>query len=190
MEGLMHQITSIPVTTPDGNLIGKAVLEVDEGGNVRAHMTLDSALGRELMKMMEVGVVEGLSFGPVIMPAMKAPGRRVEGVEGVPIRLPANLPPEHIPSNTGWDNEEVVGNGRLGADEIESRFGFHKASIEGPNATVPKHTEARKSFKAFARWLDKHSRPGREKDLAMVRLEEASMWFHKAIAKEAPIGED
>lgn len=75
----------------------------------------------------------------------------------------------------------------LGKDEIESRFGFHKATIEGPDATAEKHAMLRRHFKAFANTLDDLIDDSREKALMWTALEEASMWSHKAIAKNAPI---
>jgi hypothetical protein len=75
----------------------------------------------------------------------------------------------------------------LGKDEIESRFGFHKATIEGPDATAEKHAMLRRHFKAFANTLDDLIDDSREKALMWTDLEEASMWSHKAIAKNAPI---
>lgn len=76
----------------------------------------------------------------------------------------------------------------LGKDEIENRFGFHKASIEGENATLPKHRDLRLAFRAFAEFMDGHLPDGRAKVLAFTELETASMWAHKAIAETAPIG--
>jgi hypothetical protein len=79
----------------------------------------------------------------------------------------------------------------LGKEEIEHRFGFHKASIEGEDATLPRHREVRLNFRQFAEYLDVLVRDGREKSLMMTELESASMWAHKAIAKNAPlIGEE
>ena len=75
----------------------------------------------------------------------------------------------------------------LGADEIENRFGFHKGTIEGPNATAPRHAELRVNFKSFANHLDHVLPPGRAKSLALTELEAASMWAHKAIAETAPV---
>lgn len=75
----------------------------------------------------------------------------------------------------------------FGTEEIENRFGFHKATIEGPNATAPQHKELREEFKQFATILDAYLTKGRAKSLAMTALEEASMWSHKAIAEEAPV---
>lgn len=78
----------------------------------------------------------------------------------------------------------------LGYDEIENRFGFHKATIEGADATKPAHSHLRRAFKAYAHELDETLPDSREKDLAMTALEEASMWSHKAIAKNAPLEDD
>lgn len=38
----------------------------------------------------------------------------------------------------------------VGAEEIENRFGFHNATIEGDGATKPKHADIRVAFKDFA----------------------------------------
>lgn len=72
-------------------------------------------------------------------------------------------------------------------DEIEHRFGFHKATVEGPNATLPKHTETRLKFREFAEWLSENLPDGRAKSVAFTELENASMWSHKAIAEIAPV---
>lgn len=75
----------------------------------------------------------------------------------------------------------------LGDDEIENRFGFHKGTIEGPNATAPRHADLRESFKSFATMLDDHVPDGRAKSVMFTELENASMWAHKAIAETAPV---
>lgn len=75
----------------------------------------------------------------------------------------------------------------LGSEEIENRFGFHKATIEGENATLPKHTETRLLFREFAERLDKIMPEGRAKNVMWTNLEDASMWAHKAIAEKAPV---
>lgn len=74
----------------------------------------------------------------------------------------------------------------FGKDEIEHRFGFHKATVEGENATLPKHVRTRLKFRAFAEWLDEELPSGRAKSVAFTELENASMWCHKAIAELAP----
>jgi hypothetical protein len=73
--------------------------------------------------------------------------------------------------------------------EIENRFGFHKASIEGEDASKALHGRLRTSFKSFAAYLNEELKGGgpREAALAMTHLEEASMWAHKAIAYRDPI---
>lgn len=75
----------------------------------------------------------------------------------------------------------------LGIDEIKNRFGFHRGTIEGPNATTPRHANLREQFVLFARMLDEVLPDGRAKSLAMTELENASMWAHKAIAEQAPL---
>lgn len=71
--------------------------------------------------------------------------------------------------------------------EIEHRFGNHKATIEGSNATLPKHQELREIYKRIAAELDSCLPDCRNKSLALTALEEASMWSHKAIAGTAPL---
>lgn len=75
----------------------------------------------------------------------------------------------------------------LGREEIEHRFGFHKATIEGVNATLPNHVALRKLFKDFANRLDEILDDGRAKSIAMERLEDTSMWAHKSVANNAPL---
>lgn len=75
----------------------------------------------------------------------------------------------------------------LGVDEIENRFGFHKATIEGDNASLPKHRDTRLKFREFAEFLDTVLPDGRAKSVAFTELENASMWAHKAIAETAPL---
>lgn len=75
----------------------------------------------------------------------------------------------------------------LGLEEIRNRFGFHKGTVEGPNATAPRHADLRAQFVAFAAMLDEVLPDGRAKDLALTELENASMWGHKAVAEQAPL---
>lgn len=74
----------------------------------------------------------------------------------------------------------------LGPEEINHRFGFHKATIEGENATLPRHRDTRLLFREFAEALDRMLPDGRAKSVAFTELENASMWSHKAIAELAP----
>lgn len=75
----------------------------------------------------------------------------------------------------------------MSQQEIENRFGFHKATIEGPDATLPLHRDVRLAFREFAEYLDEVLPPGRAKGIAFTELESASMWAHKAIAETAPL---
>ena len=75
----------------------------------------------------------------------------------------------------------------IGKDEIEHRFGFHKATVEGENATLPKHRDTRLRFREFAAFLDEVLPEGRAKAVAFTELENASMWAHKAVAETAPV---
>lgn len=75
----------------------------------------------------------------------------------------------------------------IGTNEIEHRFGFHKATLEGDNATLPRHRDTRIAFKKFAELLDSRLPDSREKSLVFTALQEASMWSHCAIAMDAPL---
>jgi len=74
----------------------------------------------------------------------------------------------------------------LGPEQIEHRFGFHKATVEGDNATLPRHRDTRLMYREFAEWLDELLPDSREKSLVFTALQEASMWSHCAIAMDAP----
>lgn len=78
----------------------------------------------------------------------------------------------------------------MSPEEIEHRFGFHKATIEGPNATLPKHRDVRILFREFAEEIDAILPDGRAKSVAFTELENASMWAHKSIAELAPVIEE
>jgi len=75
----------------------------------------------------------------------------------------------------------------LGHLEIERRFGYHKATIEGEEATLPRHVEIRVLFRKFAERLDSLTPPGRTKAVMFTELENASMWAHKSVAETAPV---
>lgn len=75
----------------------------------------------------------------------------------------------------------------MNSEEIEHRFGFHKATVEGENATLPKHRDLRVAFREFAEMLENVLPGGRAKSIAFTELENASMWSHKAIAELAPV---
>lgn len=78
-------------------------------------------------------------------------------------------------------------NTSFGPAENEHRFGFHKATVEGDNATLPVHRATRLLFRQLADQLDAIIPPGRAKSAAWTILEDASMWIHKAIAEQAPV---
>lgn len=80
----------------------------------------------------------------------------------------------------------MADNTTLGREEIEHRFGYHKATIEGPEATMDQHRYVRLLFREFAENLDRRLPAGRAKSVAFTELESASMWVHKAIAEQAP----
>lgn len=75
----------------------------------------------------------------------------------------------------------------IGPDDIENRFGFHKATVEGDNATLPTHRDIRLRFREFAEFLDGVLPDGRAKSVTFTELETASMWAHKSVAETAPL---
>lgn len=83
-----------------------------------------------------------------------------------------------------------MSNESVGRDEIQHRFGFHAATVEGPNATVPVHRDIRLLFIELAEHLDHLVPPGRGKETAMTNLQGTAMWFHWAIAEQAPLVTD
>jgi hypothetical protein len=80
-----------------------------------------------------------------------------------------------------------VSNESIGRQEIENRFGFHKGTIEGPNATAPVHADVRRLFVELGEHLDHLVPDGRGKAAAFAQLQTASMWFHWSIAEQAPV---
>lgn len=78
----------------------------------------------------------------------------------------------------------------LGKEEIKSRFGFHRAAIEGQHAMAMEHSYIRSLYCEFAEKLDRLIPDGRNKDLMFTNLEDASMRTHKAIAEPLPLIEE
>lgn len=72
----------------------------------------------------------------------------------------------------------------LNEEEIEKRFGFHKAAIEKGVDLGEAHVNLRTYLKLVAAQLDGDLPDGRNKSLALTALEEASMWSHKALAND------
>lgn len=75
----------------------------------------------------------------------------------------------------------------VGHREINHRFGCHKATFEGENATIPTHAQTRVNFRIFAETMDALLPAGRAKSVFFTELESASMWAHKAINEEEPL---
>lgn len=105
----------------------------------------------------------------------------------IPKQSIVNPEPLSVASGAAQLDLERRSRASLGAEEIENRFGFHKATIEGANATLPVHRDVRILFRRFAEALDEQLVDGRAKDLFWTHLETASMWAHKAIAEQAPV---
>lgn len=194
-----HEIRGVPVTMPGSNrVVGKALIEND-GNGIKVHITLEDEMAIQLVKSIRAGVIEGLSMGSIITPAIEKTDVTSERPTETPLRRPPNhsllegraqydnplglMPPNYYRKKAGLPESHV----RIGPREIQNRFGFHKATIEGPNATATAHRCIRVEFENFANFLDSLVPEGREKDLAYDRLEEASMWFHKAVAKSSPL---
>lgn len=65
-------------------------------------------------------------------------------------------------------------------EELDSRFDYH-----APDSTrVLEHERIRNECKQFAAWFDIKLPEGREKALAMTRLEEVMFWANAAIARQ------
>lgn len=71
----------------------------------------------------------------------------------------------------------------FGKDAIRNRFGQHESN----GVTVLKHNRVRESFIMLAEFLDELIPDGDAKDLAFVRLQEASMWSNFAVAENRPL---
>jgi hypothetical protein len=84
-----------------------------------------------------------------------------------------------------WRTTDVLDN-----NEIENRFGFHKAAIEGPESATEIHKNLRIAFKEFAavlvQMLPADASAKRYRNLAYDDLERSSMWAHKAVAQMMP----
>ncbi|TDZ91159.1 DUF7681 family protein [Mycobacteroides salmoniphilum] len=64
--------------------------------------------------------------------------------------------------------------------DIDHRFAFHAATTEEKRA---EHGSVREACKELAHKLDRDLPPGREKALAVTKLEEAMFWANAAIAR-------
>lgn len=95
--------------------------------------------------------------------------------------------PQGTPLPEGVEATQWVVETLLSQDDIQERFGFHKATIEGPNASLEVHKDLRFAFAQFSDYLNNRLGKSRYAALAQTALEEASMWSHKAIAASDPI---
>lgn len=68
--------------------------------------------------------------------------------------------------------------GQVTDDELEKRFGYHRATPE----TIDKHQDIRGNFLSLAKMLNELLPEGREKSLAFTTLQEAAMWSNAAVA--------
>ena len=68
----------------------------------------------------------------------------------------------------------------MARDEIAHRFAFHAATTAEKKA---EHGSCRELFADTAQRLDEHLPEGREKALALTKLEEAMFWSNAAIAR-------
>lgn len=64
--------------------------------------------------------------------------------------------------------------------DLEHRFAFHAAPTEEKRNL---HTSMRQACYEVARTIDEKAPDGREKSLAITKLEEAMMWANAAVAR-------
>lgn len=68
----------------------------------------------------------------------------------------------------------------MSPDDIEHRFAFHTAPTEEKRDA---HTSVRQNCKALADFLNETLPEGREKSLAITKLEEVMFWGNAALAR-------
>lgn len=69
-------------------------------------------------------------------------------------------------------------------EDIEHRFKFHAASRQ---EKADEHTSARQACRDAADRLNELCPEGREKSLAVTKLEEAMFWANAAIARDVEV---
>ena len=67
----------------------------------------------------------------------------------------------------------------FGGDEIENRFNYHPPSPGG----VERHGELSAVYENLAHVIDRICPGGREKSLAMTKLEESKFWASASVAR-------
>lgn len=75
----------------------------------------------------------------------------------------------------------------MDAGELENRFIFHPALDRG---TQCRHEAIRETFLGVAEELNESLPEGREKALAITKLEEGMFWANAAIARANPVEKD
>lgn len=68
----------------------------------------------------------------------------------------------------------------MDANDLANRFAFHAATTEEKRNA---HTSVRENCKVLADFLNDKLPEGREKSLAITRLEEVMMWGNAALAR-------
>lgn len=66
-------------------------------------------------------------------------------------------------------------------EDIENRFAFHPAT-NGEKRDA--HTSARQNCRRLAHLLNEHLPEGREKSLAITKLEDVMFWSNAALARQ------
>lgn len=69
----------------------------------------------------------------------------------------------------------------MSPDDIAYRFAFHAATTQEKR---DEHTSVRRMCRQLADFLNESVPEGREKSLAMTKLEEVMMWANAAIARD------
>lgn len=67
--------------------------------------------------------------------------------------------------------------------DIDNRFGYHPATTDARKA---EHEDVREACRALAHVWDHDLPAGREKALAITKIEEAMLWATAAIARQDP----
>ncbi|MEV0267708.1 hypothetical protein AB0H43_02945 [Hamadaea sp. NPDC050747] len=70
----------------------------------------------------------------------------------------------------------------MAPEDIESRFDFHPANTDAKRTA---HESVRSACRALAEYLNFALPEGREKALAITKLEEAMFWGNAALARQS-----